>query len=172
MSQDDLIALAKAKAIEHSLDPALVCAVVEQESTWRTYAMRFEPGFLSQYVVKEFQKGNISQTECYARSMSWGLGQVMGLTARELGFEGEFLCELSDPSVGLEFLCRKLKAVLQSHGGDVTKALLSYNGGKRPEYANEVLARLPSYGEAPSVPQVDTAASLSPRIVPIDHPAA
>jgi soluble lytic murein transglycosylase-like protein len=37
------IALARKAAAAQSLDPALVCAVVEQESAWNPWAMRYEP---------------------------------------------------------------------------------------------------------------------------------
>ena len=38
----ELIELAKRKALQHGLDPTLVCAVVEQESAWNPYAVRYE----------------------------------------------------------------------------------------------------------------------------------
>jgi soluble lytic murein transglycosylase-like protein len=85
-TRESLIALARAAAAAHSLDPALVCAVVEQESAWNSWAIRFEPGFLARYVAPLHAAGKISATEAYARSFSWGLMQVMGQVAREHGF--------------------------------------------------------------------------------------
>ncbi len=82
----ELISLARAAATAHSLDPALVCAVVEQESAWNPWAIRYEPGFLARYVAPLFTAGKISATEAYARSFSWGLMQIMGQVAREHGF--------------------------------------------------------------------------------------
>jgi soluble lytic murein transglycosylase-like protein len=82
----ELISVARTAAIAHSLDPALVCAVCEQESAWNPYAIRYEPGFLARYVAPIFTAGKISATEAYARSFSWGLMQVMGQVAREHGF--------------------------------------------------------------------------------------
>ncbi|PYV72926.1 MAG: hypothetical protein DMG96_24730, partial [Acidobacteria bacterium] len=38
-----LLVLARKAACAQSLDPALVCAVVEQESGWNPWAMRYEP---------------------------------------------------------------------------------------------------------------------------------
>jgi soluble lytic murein transglycosylase-like protein len=85
-SRAELISLARAAALAHSLDPALVCAVCEQESAWNPWAIRYEPGFLARYVAPLFTAGKISATEAYARSFSWGLMQVMGQVAREHGF--------------------------------------------------------------------------------------
>lgn len=145
MTRDDMIALAKAKAEAHGLDPALVCAVVEQESGWNPWQCRYEPGFMSRYVAPLYTAGKITATEAYCRSISWGLGQIMGQVARELGFELDTLPELCDPEYGLEYLCRKLSDCMTRAKNDVTAALLRYNGGSRPEYASEVQARIPKY---------------------------
>jgi len=80
-----LVALARSAAAAHGLDAALVCAVVEQESAWNTWAVRYEPGFLSRYVAPLYTAGKIGATEAYTRAMSWGLMQVMGQVAREQG---------------------------------------------------------------------------------------
>ncbi len=42
-----LVALARRAAAAQSLDPALVCAVVEQESAWNPWAIRYEPLFFA-----------------------------------------------------------------------------------------------------------------------------
>jgi soluble lytic murein transglycosylase-like protein len=46
-----LIALARDAAMQHSLDLALVCAIVEQESAWDPHAIRYEPAFRQRYVA-------------------------------------------------------------------------------------------------------------------------
>jgi soluble lytic murein transglycosylase-like protein len=212
MNRDSLIALARAAALAHSLDPALVCAVVEQESAWNPWAIRYEPGFLARYVAPLFTAGKISATEAYARSFSWGLMQVMGQVAREHGFgsspsdsaviprrlaaegypaaqcdagvagaphagssaaphqenvviqsppqrakdllfsapgnsanAGHSLAELCDPAVGLDVGCRVLAHKLAAAGGIVERALQLWNGGANPDYAAQVLVRLPRY---------------------------
>jgi soluble lytic murein transglycosylase-like protein len=172
MDKESLIALAKQKAVEHGLDPALVEAVCEQESNWCPWATRYEPDFMRRYVGPLYTKGGMTATEAYTRSMSFGLMQVLGQVAREQGFEGQFLAELCDPATGLDQGCKRLLSAVERHPTDVGAALLAYNGGARPEYASEVLSRLPGYSETPSAPPVETATSQSPRTVPIDHPAA
>jgi soluble lytic murein transglycosylase-like protein len=143
MNRDSLIALARAAAAAHSLDPALVCAVCEQESAWNPWAIRYEPGFLARYVAPLFTAGKISATEAYSRSFSWGLMQVMGQVAREHGFVDASLAELCDPDIGLDVGCRVLAHKLVAAGGSVERALQLWNGGANPDYAAQVLARLP-----------------------------
>jgi soluble lytic murein transglycosylase-like protein len=141
----EIIEIARRIASAHSLDPALVCAVIEQESAWNPWAVRYEPGFLSHYVAPLYTAGKLSATEAYTRSMSWGLMQVMGQVAREAGFEEASLAELCDPVAGVDWGCRLLAARLARAHGDVAAALLAWNGGANPDYPAEVLARTRNY---------------------------
>ncbi len=111
-----LLVLARKAATAQSLDPALVCAVVEQESGWNPWAVRYEPLFFSRYVASLYTNNKVSATEAYARGFSWGLMQVMGQVAREAGM-----------------------------AGDTTRALLAWNGGGNSAYAAQVLARRSHY---------------------------
>jgi soluble lytic murein transglycosylase-like protein len=141
----EIIELARRIAFAHGLDPALVCAVIEQESAWNPWAVRYEPGFLSRYVAPLYTAGKLSATEAYTRAMSWGLMQVMGQVAREAGFEEASLAELCDPFVGVDWGCRLLAARMARAKGDVATALLTWNGGANPDYPAEVLARTRNY---------------------------
>ena len=62
MTKDALITLAKAKAVEHGLDPALFCALVETESGWNTWAARYEPGFKKRYIdpIKSIERFGVT----------------------------------------------------------------------------------------------------------------
>lgn len=142
---DALIALARETAQRHKLDPALVCAVVEQESGWEPWAIRFEPEFFHLYIAKMVREGKLHMvTEEYARAMSWGLMQLMGECAREHGYAGR-LAALCDPATGLEWGCLHLTSKIEGAGGDIRQGLLNWNGGGQPTYADEVLARVPKY---------------------------
>ena len=143
------IELARSIAAAHGLDPALVCAVIEQESAWDPWAVRYEPGFMSRYVAPLYAAGKLSATEAYTRAMSWGLMQVMGQVARESGFSGASLCELCDAAVGLKLGCAVLAARITRAKGDVQAALLAWNGGANDRYAMEVLARTRNYSSKP-----------------------
>jgi len=135
------VALARIAAAKHALDPALVCAVIEQESGWDTHAIRYEPGFRTRYVAPL----GLPPSEEIARSISWGLLQVMGQVAREHSFRGPFLSALCEPETGLEFGCVALAAKISVAQGDITRALALWNGGANVNYAVEVLARIPKY---------------------------
>jgi soluble lytic murein transglycosylase-like protein len=144
MPNPDFIEYAKKAAKDYGLDPALVCAVVEQESNWNSWAIRFEPAFEAKYL----EHLNVGATEKTARSISWGLMQLMGENARELGFTGEFLSLLCDPETGLEWGCRHLSVQMTKTSNDVHEALLRWNGGGNLDYPTQVMARMPTYTEA------------------------
>jgi soluble lytic murein transglycosylase-like protein len=134
--------LAKATAVKYGLDPALVCAVCEHESSWNTFAIRYEPGFFHRYI--EPQRG-LTPTEAYSRAFSYGLMQVMGQVARELGYSGRFVSSLLDPEIGLDFGCKKLARCAAQSGGSVHDALQRYNGGADSNYAPTVMALISKY---------------------------
>jgi len=143
MTRDEMIALAKQKAAEHGLDPALLCSLAHHESgNWQPWAIRYEPAFFDRYLAP--LKG-ISDTEKRARAFSYGLTQIMGQTARELGFAGDYLAELCDPTTNLEFGCRKLARCMDRVNNDKRAALLAYNGGANPTYPDLVLRLLTRY---------------------------
>ena len=148
VSRNALIGLARQKAALYQLDGDLICAIVEQESDWQPFAIRFEKDFLAKYVAPLFTAGKITATEAYARSFSWGLMQVMGQVAREEGFLGASLAELTDPELGLDAGCKHFAAIAKRIGAapDADVAyLLAWNGGGNPAYPSQVLARLPAY---------------------------
>src|SRR5712692_9451618 len=87
----------------------------------------------------------LTRTEAAARALSWGLMQVMGQVAREAGFAGASLAELCDPAAGLEVGCRVLAHKLAAAEGNVTRALLLWNGGGNPAYPQQVLDRAKKY---------------------------
>ena len=138
---EELLTLAKLAAERHHLNAALVCAVIEQESGWNTNAIRYEPAFRMRYVAPLA----LPPTEEIARSISWGLMQVMGQVAREHGFDGKFLAQLCEPAAGLEIGCTVLAAKLSKAQGDTERGLMSWNGGADPAYAGQVLNRIRNY---------------------------
>ena len=142
----ELLALAHHAAHAHSLWPELVCAVVEQESAWNPWALRYEPSFYARYVQPQITSGSLtSETEARARAFSWGLMQVMGQVAREHGFAASSLAALCEPAVGLDVGCRVLAAKLAAAEGNVGRALLLWNGGGNRGYSAAVLARTAHY---------------------------
>lgn len=148
MNRDELIALAKQTAQAAGVCPELLCAAIEQESDWDPWAVRFEPEFFKRYCVPLFTNNKITLTEAYLRAFSWGLGQVMGQTAREHGYNTELPRLCAEPGTNIELACKILAHKLAVNGGNERQALLAYNGGGRPAYADEVLARTGKYRAA------------------------
>jgi soluble lytic murein transglycosylase-like protein len=145
-----LITLARAAAAQHALNPALVCAIVEQESAWDPHAIRYEPAFRTRYVAPL----GLPPTEEVARSISWGLMQVMGQVAREHGFTAKSLAALCDPATGLAIGCAVFAAKLRASTNDAASAVAGdvvghalelWNGGANTSYAAQVLARVAHY---------------------------
>lgn len=134
-------------ALKFGLDPAIVAAVCEQESSWDPFAVRFEPAFEARYIKPALPAA--PTTRQLTEAMSFGLMQVMGEVAIEFGWAGKFLTELCDPDIGVEYGCRKLQKCFSVHG-DAETSLLAYNGGSNPNYAREVLARVTHYKPASS----------------------
>lgn len=130
----------KEKAASLGIDPALACAIVEQESGGNPWAIRYEPDFYRHYVASQ----SLSPTEKTARSISWGLFQTMGQSVRDAGYKGD-LAALCDPDTGLTWGLAVLQKKLALAHGDVRRGLLFWNGGSNKSYPDEVLAKVPKY---------------------------
>ena len=139
-SLPDRLTLAKKWA--GALDPVLVCAVIEQESNWNPFAVRFEPAFEARYIHPAVPAS--PTTLELTKAMSFGLMQMMGEVAIEFGWRGSFLTDLCDPDIGVDYGCRKLRKCFVLHS-DPEPALLAYNGGGNLLYSKQVLARMGHY---------------------------
>lgn len=84
-------------------DYRLMDAIITTESGWNPWAVRFEPNYRYIMTPKEFAKkhGISEDTEVTLQKISWGLGQVMGATARSNGFTGP-LNSLCDPKLAID----------------------------------------------------------------------
>jgi len=131
-SQDDLVI---SIAGSYQLPAIIVRAMVMHESVGGVpHAARFEQGFYDRYIkpLKDVSRptGCSAATERILRATSFGLMQVMGQTARELGFGG-WLTELTVPAVGLEWGCRYLRKMADNFlaDGGWPMVMRAYNGG-------------------------------------------
>lgn len=113
-------------AATHGLDADLVQAMVEQESSYRWFAYRFEPAFYTRYLAHLPEYMDRDPREV---SASYGLCQVMFTTALEHGFMGK-PWEMFHPDVALDLGCRVLAGLLVWSGGNTEQALGAYNAGK------------------------------------------
>jgi len=145
VNTDELVEIVRSTSLTLQLDPALICAIIEQESNWKPWAIRYEPDFYLRYVLPNIPKEKICATEAHARAISWGLMQVMGEVAREAGFKGDSLAELCEPEAGVGIGCKVFAEKLARTNGDTRTALQQWNGGGNQMYAEEVLARTHEY---------------------------
>jgi soluble lytic murein transglycosylase-like protein len=142
MTIDELKALAIEAAKSHDIEPALFLALVHNESSWNPDAVRLEQGFYSKYVST--MKG-LSITEKILRAASFGLCQIMGQVARELGFDDPDLSKCAEPRSNLILGCKRLRTALQRNNFVTKDALLDYNGGGDLAYPDRVLRYYDQY---------------------------
>jgi soluble lytic murein transglycosylase-like protein len=139
----------------HKIDPDLIASIIYCESRGEPRAYRFEPGFFERYIQGK-PVGDIPgywppqnlvsrETEAMARSTSWGVMQVMGQVAREHGYRGDYLHELTDIRESIKYGTEKLGKCLK-RSGNLREAIARYNGDIHSEaaqkYAQKVLAVL------------------------------
>jgi len=123
--KDLVISIAK----DHGLDEDFVCAIVKVESNWNPSVVRYEPNWKYFVNPKKFaEKNHITEkTETELQKFSWGLTQIMGGKARELGFD-DMLTELISPEIALNYSCIFLKNLLDRYKV-YEKVAAAYNGG-------------------------------------------
>ena len=72
--------------------------------------------------------GTTAGAEWTGQQASWGLMQVMGAVAREMGFAGPFLPELCDPATGLDIGTKYFLSLMVRYG-KAPDAIAAYNAG-------------------------------------------
>jgi soluble lytic murein transglycosylase-like protein len=137
----------------------LVAAIAMAESSGDPWAVRYEPKFrwLTDLAQRPFACTHF--TEEHLQKCSWGLMQIMGATARQIGFRG-WITELLAPETNVLFGMRYL-ATLRDRYECRTNVIAAYNAGspiagedgryKNQPYVDRVLAvldELQSAGEA------------------------
>jgi soluble lytic murein transglycosylase-like protein len=133
-SKEYLINLATNIASGMGLYPIIILGICERESSWNPWAMRFEPAFKSKYI----DPMHLPEPEATLRATSFGLMQLLGESAREMGYKDN-LQELVDPEINLMWGCRWFEKKLVVASGVLADALQDWNGGSNPNYATEVL---------------------------------
>ena len=146
-----------------NLDHRLVLAIIWKESTGNPWAYRPENAYRWLWDIKKdapireltpaeivnaappgdfaFYAGSAAQEWACQRS-SWGLMQIMGATAREQGFRGNYLTELCDPWVNIEYGLKHLwNYAFQKGNRSTVDALQRYNGGGNKDYAGDVIGK-------------------------------
>ncbi len=142
------------------IEPALAAAIVTVESGWNNWVCRSEPQFKWTWMVEEYapKLGQSETTERTQQKTSWGLMQIMGGTARELGYEG-LLSMLALPEMGLDWGLRYLTKKLRAHT-QISDVIAAYNAGsprrdpsgkyKNQAYVDKVMMALIAQKKVPA----------------------
>ena len=115
------------KDLQDPPDSDLIHAIILTESAGDPLAMRYEPGF--RWTVQDPDgrpRTCTVKTEERLQMFSFGLMQIMGATARDLGFKG-WLSELLDPKVNIKYGTLLLISLSKRYQGD--DIIASYNAG-------------------------------------------
>lgn len=116
-----------------NIPPALIKAIIYQESRFNQKALRYEP---------------------HLDDSSYGLMQILSKTARGMGFTGP-VALLYDPMINLKYATKFLKDMIVRFKGHLPDALSAYNAGSgnveagkryvNPEYVQSVLKLYAAY---------------------------
>ena len=132
MDNDELITLIKSAAARRSLPWELVYAICQVESSLNPTAIRHEPRY--RWLVGDNE--TMSPAERQDQMTSWGLMQVMGAVARELGHTG-LLSDLLDPPTGLFYGCLHLRRFRAKY--DIwPDVIAAYNAGSPRRVAGQI----------------------------------
>lgn len=113
----------------YNVDKDLIAAIIKKESYGDPCATRYEDHYKWLYNPEHFAKSlQISKsTEEIHQKTSWGLMQVMGAVAREMGHEGHIV-NLCIPEIGLTYGTKYLKKLIKKYE-NIEDAIAAYNAG-------------------------------------------
>ena len=132
MDNAELTTLIKSAASRRSLPWELVYAICQVESSLNPSAIRHEPRY--RWLVGDNE--TMSPAERQDQMTSWGLMQVMGAVARELGHTGP-LSDLLDPPTGLFYGCLHLRRFRAKY--DIwPDVIAAYNAGSPRRVAGQI----------------------------------
>lgn len=139
-----IIQIVNTIASDHALDPSLVLAICEVESSFIAKSARYETKFSYLWKPEQFAinaSAAAIETERQLQKFSWGMMQVMGATARWLGYQG-FLPDLCDVKTGILYGCKYLHNLGREYP-NMKDQIAAYNRGsvKRLEngdYTNQI----------------------------------
>jgi len=167
-TQDEIFEACKIVAPKFNLNPVVVLAFAKQEAKkdgkyFLADVAKPEPRFYTTYIVPM----NLSTSTEVLLAASYGVFQSMGQVLRELGFfdadfanqsseyQSRYISSMSQENVPkaidrfcvdlqyqVEYACIKIRKLIDKYGSDMRKVALMYNGGGRPEYADEWGANL------------------------------
>lgn len=128
--------LIKRIAIEKNLSASLLAAIVIVESSGDKYAVQYQPDYKHLLTPKYFAKktGVTEATERVFQQTSFGYMQILGSTARELGFYGP-MGKLFEPETNIRLGASYLARLRNLYVSE-TDWISAYNQGQPFRRAN------------------------------------
>lgn len=115
----------------------LIAAVILTESSGNQYAYRYEPNFKWIHDTNRLQNlwKCTNETALVMQKSSYGLMQIMGATAIDLGllnieFPFKWPTLLYDINYNLEFGCKLLRQKIDKYGHNMDDIYAAYNAGE------------------------------------------
>ena len=146
--------LCKIISPKYNIRPSLMMAICEQESSFDETAVRLENGFYRKY-VRPMELPTIVEI---LLSASYGLTQTIGESLYELKYfsnandvhlvTDQLEAYMRSPAMQIEMGCKWFSKKLELAKGDISKALLFWNGGANKNYHYEVLEKEKKYAVA------------------------
>jgi soluble lytic murein transglycosylase-like protein len=159
-NKDYLLKIVDEIAAKYNLDAVLVKAIIEVESSWDETSFKFEKSLYERYIQKPDSFKVVApetiDTTLVLLSSSMGLMQILGSTARSIGFT-QRLSALFNPEVNIDVGCRYLAMLWKNYYNKYgLKGVISaYNAGKpllnndgtfvNADYVNKVSAIMSWY---------------------------
>lgn len=119
----------RTEADELDVDWKVIDAIIHIESSWNPWACRFERQYVyTQNVEAHAKKARTTvSTEHTLQKCSWGLMQIMGGTARWMGYTGP-IPALCDPEVGMHWGMKFFRHLCNEYV-DINDQIAAYNAG-------------------------------------------
>jgi len=124
-TQERIRAIIDQIAPQFSVDPDVVEAIVWVESSGNPKARRYEA---HQDRKPDGDTPGVDDG-IHEDDASYGLAQIMGYTARKLGFKGDNFEALYDERLSIAFCCKLLLQNLRASAMNYRFAVARYNGG-------------------------------------------
>lgn len=123
----------KSVSAQLCVDEILLYGIIWKESCGDCWATRFESNYYDKNKVHlpmhyADKLGISAGTERLMQAMSWGPMQVMGVVAREMGYDGP-LPRLCLPEVGIYWGARKLLVLFKRYPENLDHVISAYNAG-------------------------------------------
>lgn len=154
MFQENLRQVVRIECDQLKIDPKIISAIITVESSWRPKVARYEKNYIYTFKADDYAEkhGITLQTEIGFQKHSWGLMQLMGGTARQIGYT-DWVPDLCKPEYGIYWGCMYFKKNCMEYV-KVSDQIAAYNAGsvrrkedgsyKNQEYVDKVMALLDS----------------------------